>query len=131
MTGVRFTFSIQSPNGRVRSGQKKVKRSQKKLRQQKAASKVMLIAFFDCRGMVYDHFCPPNTRVTSLYYLKALKQLTKHINQKRPDIRYNWCFHQDNAIPHILGNVIAWLASRNIDTMVHPPYSPDLALCDY
>ncbi len=30
----------------------------KKMRQQKSAGKVMLIAFFDYKGLIYQHFCP-------------------------------------------------------------------------
>ncbi|CAF2698908.1 unnamed protein product [Rotaria sp. Silwood2] len=38
---------------------------------------------------------------------------------------------QDNARPHIHSDVINYLTEEGIIIMSHPPYSPDLAPCDY
>ncbi len=38
----------------------------KKNCQQKSADKVMLVAFFDCQGMIYQHVCSPITLVRSI-----------------------------------------------------------------
>ncbi|CAF4623051.1 unnamed protein product, partial [Rotaria sp. Silwood2] len=40
-------------------------------------------------------------------------------------------FLQDNARPHIHSDVINYLTEEGIIIMLHPPYSPDLAPCDY
>ncbi|CAF3885412.1 unnamed protein product [Rotaria sp. Silwood1] len=37
----------------------------------------------------------------------------------------------DNARPHIHSDVINYLTEEDINIMPHPPYSPDLAPCDY
>ncbi|CAF2939662.1 unnamed protein product [Rotaria sp. Silwood2] len=37
----------------------------------------------------------------------------------------------DNARPHTHSNVINYLTEEGIIIMPHPPYSPDLAPCDY
>jgi transposase len=37
----------------------------------------------------------------------------------------------DNARPHIHSDVINHLTEEGINIMPHPPYSPDLAPCDY
>ena len=42
-----------------------------------------------------------------------------------------WWFHQDNAPCHKSTLVITWMADRGIKTVLHPPYSPNLAPCDF
>ncbi|CAF1054698.1 unnamed protein product [Rotaria sordida] len=37
----------------------------------------------------------------------------------------------DNAQPHVQSDVINYLTEQHINIMSHPPYSPDLAPCDY
>ncbi len=74
--------------------------SSKKVRQRKFAGKVLLVASFNCRGLVYQHYCPPKTRIIAKYYLKTLEKLREHIRCKRPDLRNQFILHQDNARPH-------------------------------
>ena len=38
---------------------------------------------------------------------------------------------QDNVRPHVHSNVYNFLQSNGIQIIDHPPYSPDLAPCDY
>ena len=42
-----------------------------------------------------------------------------------------WHFHQDNAPVDNCILVIDYLTSMGIKTVPHPPYSPDLAHCDF
>ena len=42
-----------------------------------------------------------------------------------------WYFHQDNAQIHNSILVTDYLNKMGIQTVRHPPYSPDLALCDF
>ena len=42
-----------------------------------------------------------------------------------------WHFQQDNAPVHNSFLVTDYLTKRGIKTVPHPPYSPDLALCDF
>ncbi len=37
----------------------------------------------------------------------------------------------DNARPHAHSDVINYLTEEGINILSHPPYSPDLAPCDY
>jgi len=68
----------------------------KKARAQKSAAKVMVIAFFDYRGMVYTNTILQGQTVNAAYYIPILKQLIKdHIPKKRPDLVKRWKFHQD------------------------------------
>ena len=42
-----------------------------------------------------------------------------------------WYFHEDNALVHISILVTVCLTKIGIKIVPHPPYSPDLALCDF
>ena len=42
-----------------------------------------------------------------------------------------WYFHQDNATVHNSILVIDYLTKMGIKTVPQPPYSPDLAPCDF
>ena len=42
-----------------------------------------------------------------------------------------WHFHQDNALVHNSILVKGFLTKMGIKTVLHPPYSADLALCDF
>ena len=42
-----------------------------------------------------------------------------------------WHFHQDNALVHSYILVTDYLTKMGINTLLQPPYSPDLAPCDF
>ena len=46
-------------------------------------------------------------------------------------IAYAWALHHDNAPAHTVLSIYLFLAERNIATLEHPLYSPDLAPCDF
>lgn len=104
----------------------------KKARATKSAAKAMVITFFDYRGMVYTHTVPQGQTITAAYYIAVLKQLMKdHIPKKRPDLVGRWKLHQDNARPHVAFAALDFLCRKNVETVPHPPYSPDLAPNDF
>jgi transposase len=43
----------------------------------------------------------------------------------------NWPLHHDNAPSHTSFDVREFLAQHNITMLPHPPYSPDLAPCNF
>ena len=43
----------------------------------------------------------------------------------------SWVFHKDNAPAHFALSVKQFLAKYSIPVLKHPPYSPDLAPCDF
>ena len=57
----------------------------------------------------------------------------KRFRRKRPALFKSgqWHFHQDNAPVHNSILVTDYLTKRGIKTVPHPPYSPDLAPCDF
>ena len=57
----------------------------------------------------------------------------KRFRQKRPALFKSgqWHFHQDNATVHNSILVSDYLTKMGIKTVPHPPYSADLAPCDF
>ena len=64
-----------------------------------------------------------------LGYVEVLREFRKRFRRERPALfkSAQWHFHQDNALVH---NSILVIDCLN-KTVPHPPYSPDLALCDF
>ena len=98
-----------------------------------SAGKVMHMVFFDRQGLVYDHAVPRHTTVTSTYYSNVLRsQLLRHLRTKRPEkVKNGWILHHDNAPAHTARLTQECLQELNVSVLPHPPYSPDLAPCDF
>jgi hypothetical protein len=93
----------------------------------KSKLKAMMIVFFDIRGVIYIDWVPEGQTVNQFYYKNVLRTLCERVRQRRPDMWKNasWILHHDNTPAH---NAVA---KNNIPVMEHPPYSPDLAPCDF
>ena len=104
-----------------------------KAAQGRALAKTMLILFFDSQGPVHINFLPEGETVTSEYFVSVLRELRESIRRKRPQLwqSQNFILHMDNASSHTAGNTALYLHKNNFDTLQHPPYSPDLAPCDF
>ena len=100
----------------------------KKARMSKSKFKAMMIVFFDIRGVIYIDWVPEGQTVKQVYYKNVLTNLRERVRRRRPDMWKNasWILHHDNAL-----SVKRYLAKNNIPVMEHPPYSPDLAPCDF
>ncbi|KAL4154057.1 hypothetical protein QTP88_001890 [Uroleucon formosanum] len=57
----------------------------------------------------------------------------ERVRRKRPELWENdsWILHQDNAPAHSALSVKRFLAKNRTPVLQHPPYSPDLAPCDF
>ena len=60
-------------------------------------------------------------------------EFRKRICRKRPSLLKSgqWHFHQNNAPVHNFILVTDYLTKMGIKTVPHPPYSPDVAPCDF
>ncbi|UYV79771.1 hypothetical protein LAZ67_18000597 [Cordylochernes scorpioides] len=87
----------------------------------------------DEAGVVHNEFLPQGRTVNKEYYLQVMRNLRQAIRQKRPDLwkNKNWLLHHDNAPAHTSLLVRDFLAKNNTLMMPQPPYSPDLAPCDF
>ena len=105
----------------------------KKARQSKSTHKLLMISFFDSTGMMYMHWVPTGQRVNKEYYVEVLREFRKRFRRKRPALFKSgqWHFQQDNAPVHNSILVTDYLTKVGIEIVPHPPYSLDLALCDF
>ena len=105
----------------------------KKAKQSKSTHKLLMIPLFDSTGMIYIHWVPTGQTVNKEYYVEVLREFRKRFHWKRPVLFKSgqWHFHQDNAPVHNSIVVTDYLTKMGIKTIPHPPYSPDLAPCDF
>jgi transposase len=65
-------------------------------------------------------------------YLEILARLREAVRRRRPELWPDaWILHHDNALAHDALAVREFLAKKSIMKLHHPPYSPDLAPCDF
>jgi len=95
--------------------------------------KTTLIVFFDVRGIVHREFVPPGQTVNQEFYLEVLRRMRENVRRKRPELwrSGDWFLHHDNAPAHTALSVTWYFASLGWIVVPHPPYSPDLAPCDF
>ena len=81
----------------------------------------MLTVFFDYRGIVHYEFLPNGKTVNKEYYLSVMRHLREDIRKKRPELWANnsWILHRRT------------LPDSSTHVAPQPPYSPDLAPCDF
>ena len=88
---------------------------------------------FDSTGMIYMHWVPTGHTVNKEYYVEVLREFRKRFRRKRPALFKSgqWHVHQDNAPVHNSLLITDYLTKMGIKTLLHPPYSPDLAPSDF
>ena len=105
----------------------------KKARQNKSTRKLLMIPFFDSTGMIYMHWVPTGQIVNMEYYVEVLREFKKRFLGKRPALFKlgQWHFQQDKASVHNSLLITDYLTKMGIKTVPQPPYSQDLAPCDF
>jgi len=91
----------------------------------------MITAFFDSRGIVHKEYVPPGQTVNHAFYKDVLERLRKRVQRVRTDVADDWVLHHDNAPAHTSLSIREFLAKKNIPALPDPPYSPDLAPCNF
>ena len=82
-------------------------------------------------------WCEPWWRKTTewvsgwLQKKQAWIKLRKWVQQVRTDIADDWVLHHDNAPADTVLSIRGFLAKKNIPVLLHPPYSPDPAPCNF
>ncbi len=136
-------FSVFDPETKANSLEWRPKggaRPQKALRN-KAAKKTMAILFFDTLGVVHLEFLPRGQTIDSDFWISVVKCLKESIRRKRPVMwrgggfdgktDRDFLLHMDNVPVHISIPSLAFYGENDIDLLLHPAYSPDLAPCDF
>jgi len=93
----------------------------------------MFIVFFNIRGAVHHEYVLAGQTVNAIFSVEVLKRLRERVQRARPKLwaENAWIVHQDNAPSQTTLVTREFLAKNKITTMGHPPYSPNLAPCDF
>jgi len=104
-----------------------------KVRFQKSNVKIMLVCFYDSKGIIHHEFVPEGQTVTGSFYLSVLERQWKRIRLVRPECSApgSWSLLHDNAPLYRAVAVQEFLARKQVCVLNYPPYSPDLSPCDY
>ena len=95
----------------------------KEARQSKSTHNLLMILFFDSTGMIYMHWLPTGQTVNKEYYVEFLREFRKRFRRKRPPL-----FKCTSPQLHPITD---YLTKMGNNTVPQPPYSPDLASCDF
>lgn len=98
-----------------------------------SVKKVMYAVFFSTQGPAIQIPVPKGKGVTGKFYRdKVLKKLKRYYSKRRPKCGFqNIRLLHDNAPAHKARIVTEYLQQEKVTVLPHPPYSPDLAPCDY
>jgi histone-lysine N-methyltransferase SETMAR len=103
-----------------------------KFKTAQSVGKVMATVFWDIHGLLLLDFAPAGSTINATAYQKSLKKLKAAIRRKRPELLTEGVIlHHDNARPHTAVATVHLLTSWGWEILPHPPYSPDLAPCDF
>jgi histone-lysine N-methyltransferase SETMAR len=81
--------------------------------------------------MVHYEFIAQRQPVNQRCYLEVLTWLRESVRRKKSEVwPGKWILH-DNAPAHDALGVHEFLPKNSITKMDHPPYSPELAPCDF
>lgn len=104
----------------------------RKFKVRPSAGKLMATIFWDVEGVLMIDYLPKNTTMNADYYAILLDRLREEIKEKRRGkLRKGILILQDNAPVHTACMARASLKKNGFAEINHPPYSPDLAPCDY
>lgn len=89
--------------------------------------------FFNYQGPVVVDILPQKETITAKYYAKTvLPQVMQSICEQRPNVgTQKTLLLHDNASAHKAKVTVTYLEEQGVQVLPHPPYSPDLAPCDF
>lgn len=95
--------------------------------------KLMVSVWWTDSGIIYRTFLKPGESITAEIYCSQLDEMMIRLAIKKPRLinRDGPILLQDNARPHVAKNTLLKLQSLQLETLLHPAYSPDLAPTDY
>lgn len=104
----------------------------RKFKVRPSAGKLMATIFWDVEGILMIDYLPKNTTMNAAYYANLLDRLREKIKEKRRGkLRKGVLILHDNAPVHTALTARSSLVKNGFSEINHPPYSPDLAPCDY
>jgi histone-lysine N-methyltransferase SETMAR len=95
--------------------------------------KLLVSVWWTCAGIVHYSFLRPGLTITAEVYCKELQTMMDKLAVKQP--RLVNCSSplllHDNARPHTAQKTVTKLLELRLESLRHPPYSPDLAPTDF
>ncbi len=97
----------------------------------RATGKVMIVTFFDSRGMIYYKFTRQG--IGAQVFIAICTRFLEAYQTRHPQgrIRGRLFLHMNNAPAHTANVTKAFLQRHSVQLIPHPPYSPDLAPNDF
>lgn len=108
-------------------------RTPTKCRRARSSQKQMIASFFCKTGHIATVVLEDQKTVNSEWYVSVcVPTVLSAWRDKRPKsgIRH-LLWHHDNASAHTSARTLDFFNSENVHILPHPPYSPDLAPCDF
>ena len=89
--------------------------------------------FFNTQGLVAIDILPEKSTITASYYTQVvLPKVVGKIHEQHPTVgTQRTLLLHDNASAHKAKVTTTFLSEQGIQVLDHPPYSPDLAPCDF
>ena len=135
VTGDESWFHFYDPETKKQSKEwsKKGAAAPSKPRRQKSVGKTMFAVFFTQNGITASVPLEERKTVTSKWYVEeCLPKVFENLLNGRPEAELRRFFlHHDNAPAHTARNTIDFIGRSGINLIEPPPYSPDLAPCDF
>jgi len=123
-----FYFRYDVKTQWVLSSEDLIERESPNLRRQK----MMLTLFVSGEGPKLIVMKDEDQKINAEYFIaNVLSYLTELCDEEVPPVGLNWLIHFDNARPHTAKKVNDFLEGTTLKKLLHPPYSPDLAHCDF
>ncbi|GFX19248.1 uncharacterized protein TNCV_3013921 [Trichonephila clavipes] len=93
---------------------------------QRTMKKVIYAVFFRSTGLIKAiKFEGQKTVIANSYTTKCLPEIFQEVNVR------GLMLHHDSASSHTARLTAEFLKQKQIKVIEHPPYSPDLAICDF
>ncbi|UYV68338.1 hypothetical protein LAZ67_5003939 [Cordylochernes scorpioides] len=133
VTKLGFEILIQKQNGNLLFGALQKHLLLRKFAEPEVLEKNGRLFFFRKSGLIDIVKLEDRKTVNSeSYTTKCLPAVFEKIKQSRPRAQLRRVLlHHDNARPHTSAQTLDVLANSGIQLVTHPPYSPDLAPCDF
>ena len=95
--------------------------------------KVMFEIFFNSRGEPVQIAIPHGKKVTGKPFRRlAMKKFENYVKKSRPRLCLQSLTLLQNIVPvHTSKGTLAFLEMKGLTILLHPPYAPDLAPCDF
>ena len=132
-TRVGSTGMIPRLNNSLRNGRAQDPQDQRRWGRATAWPRACSSCFSTFKGLCTMNLPQQGQTMNAGFYCNVLHCLTEDIRRKRPELwsTGNWLLHDDTAPSHQALITREFLARNSIIALPQPPYSPDLAPCDF